>query len=304
MVCWSGRRCRSDRWRRPPPVRSRLPPSATAVTNCDDTAALRASSAVVAFCSTAAAATAPNTGCMFSIISVMRRSPPRSVAAASCCSLPIFCAISSVAFWVSTDSALTSSATTAKPRPAAPARAASILALSASRLVCLAIAAMRLTTLPISPDDSFRPSRLDAGAARDLMHLGGERACMIDLPGDLGRGGGKLLGCRRQLGGVALGVVGLPGQRLAALADGFERLHRGTGALSCTAPAAPSTPRIIALRSASSRSMVSRMTSTRARRAGVGRGRLRRRRRWPPWRPGRRRDGRRALAAQGVEDLR
>jgi hypothetical protein len=33
----------------------------------------------------------------------------------------------------------TSSATTAKPRPASPARAASIAAFSASRLVCLAI---------------------------------------------------------------------------------------------------------------------------------------------------------------------
>ncbi len=41
-------------------------PSATAVTNCEETAALRASSDVVEFCSTAAAATAPNTGCTFS----------------------------------------------------------------------------------------------------------------------------------------------------------------------------------------------------------------------------------------------
>ncbi len=45
-------------------------------------------------------------------------------------------------------SAFTSVATTAKPRPAAPARAASIVALSASRLVWSAIEEIRVTTSP------------------------------------------------------------------------------------------------------------------------------------------------------------
>jgi hypothetical protein len=44
--------------------------------------------------------------------------------------------ISSVAFAVWLASDFTSEATTAKPRPASPARAASIVALSASRFVC------------------------------------------------------------------------------------------------------------------------------------------------------------------------
>jgi hypothetical protein len=44
--------------------------------------------------------------------------------------------ISPVAFAVCSAKAFTSDATTAKPRPASPARAASIVALSASRLVC------------------------------------------------------------------------------------------------------------------------------------------------------------------------
>jgi len=48
--------------------------------------------------------------------------------------------ISSVAFAVWLASDLTSEATTAKPRPASPARAASMVAFSASRLVCSAIA--------------------------------------------------------------------------------------------------------------------------------------------------------------------
>jgi hypothetical protein len=54
--------------------------------------------------------------------------------------------ISASAFVVCAASALTSCATTAKPRPASPARAASIAALSASRLVWLAIAVISAAT--------------------------------------------------------------------------------------------------------------------------------------------------------------
>ena len=58
--------------------------------------------------------------------------------------------MSSVALAVSLASSLTSLATTAKPLPASPARAASMVALRASRLVCWAIEVMTLMTLPIS----------------------------------------------------------------------------------------------------------------------------------------------------------
>ncbi|MGB7041438.1 MAG: hypothetical protein WBD83_17840 [Xanthobacteraceae bacterium] len=51
------------------------------------------------------------------------------------CTERISWVISSVAFAVCTASDFTSEATTAKPRPASPARAASIVALSASKLV-------------------------------------------------------------------------------------------------------------------------------------------------------------------------
>ena len=70
---------------------------------------------------------------------------------------PIWAAISSVAFavWVASD--LTSDATTAKPLPASPARAASMVALSASRLVWLAMSLIRLTTSPIFCAASARP---------------------------------------------------------------------------------------------------------------------------------------------------
>ena len=62
----------------------------------------------------------------------------------------IFWLISSVALAVCLASSLTSLATTAKPLPASPARAASIVAFKASRLVCCAMEVMTLMTWPIS----------------------------------------------------------------------------------------------------------------------------------------------------------
>ena len=57
--------------------------------------------------------------------------------------------ISSVALAVCEASCFTSDATTAKPRPASPARAASMVALSARRLVCSAMAVISATTSPM-----------------------------------------------------------------------------------------------------------------------------------------------------------
>src|SRR5262245_34553390 len=62
---------------------------------------------------------------------------------------PICSAISSVALAVCPASDFTSAATTANPLPDSPARAASIVAFKASRLVCPAIAWMSPTTSPI-----------------------------------------------------------------------------------------------------------------------------------------------------------
>ena len=65
------------------------------------------------------------------------------------CTAEICAPISSVALAVWLASVFTSEATTAKPRPASPARAASIVALSASRLVCSAMSLISRTTVPI-----------------------------------------------------------------------------------------------------------------------------------------------------------
>ncbi len=62
--------------------------------------------------------------------------------------------MSSVALAVCLASSFTSLATTAKPLPASPARAASMVAFNASRFVCCAMEVMTLMTLPISVDDS------------------------------------------------------------------------------------------------------------------------------------------------------
>ena len=73
--------------------------------------------------------------------------------------------MSSVAFAVSCARSFTSFATTAKPLPASPARAASIVAFNANRFVCSAIDVITFTTVEISADDT--PSFATVSFVRD-----------------------------------------------------------------------------------------------------------------------------------------
>ena len=153
----------------------------------DAVAAFPVISFVVWFCSATAPLTFSNTG-RIAWIACEIRCTASTDPAASRCSASIFFLISSVASWVCTASALTSEATTAKPRPAAPARAASMVELSASSVVCRAICAIRLTTLPIAAENSLSRSTLSARIMRGCARLVGEFAGIAHLRADaLGR---------------------------------------------------------------------------------------------------------------------
>jgi hypothetical protein len=88
--------------------------------------------------------------------SFLDHAAPSSIAATarsvSCWTSPIRAAISLVARLLRSASLRTSSATTAKPLPCSPARAASMAALRARRLVCSAMSSIVSTMAPIWPD--------------------------------------------------------------------------------------------------------------------------------------------------------
>ena len=132
-------------------------PAVTEAMKLEALAAFSVSLCVVVPCSRTASLTLSNTGRIASIDCEMRCIDSIEWAA-SRCSASTLRAISSVACCVCTASAFTSEATTAKPRPASPARAASMVELSASRVVWRAIEAIRLMTLPIAWDDWRRRS--------------------------------------------------------------------------------------------------------------------------------------------------
>ena len=105
--------------------------------------------------------------------------------------------ISSVAFAVWLASALTSLATTANPRPCSPARAASIVALSASRLVWLAMFWISVTTSPIFWVPAARPSTTVLVRRASLGGLAGDLGGARHLLGDAVDRRREFLGRRR-----------------------------------------------------------------------------------------------------------
>ena len=111
--------------------------------------------------------------------------------------------MSSVALAVCLASSLTSLATTAKPLPASPARAASMVAFSASRLVCWAIEVMTLMTLPISALLSPSLATVALVVSATLTAGGGDPGRLVGVLGDLLDARAHLLGA----GGDGLHVL-------------------------------------------------------------------------------------------------
>ncbi len=118
-------------------------------------ATLRAISWVAAPCSSTAAAMAPEMPSSARMVPEIA-SIAVTVFVEAAWIASIWAPISSVALAVWAASPFTSEATTAKPLPASPARAASIVALSASRLVWLAIWLISFVTSPILPATATR----------------------------------------------------------------------------------------------------------------------------------------------------
>ena len=100
--------------------------------------------------------------------------------------MPVICwPISPVALAVCSASALTSEATTAKPRPASPARAASMVALSASRLVWPAMVLISSTTSPMRAGGLRQFADAVVGLAGLVDRFAGHPCRFLHLAADL-----------------------------------------------------------------------------------------------------------------------
>ena len=179
------------------------------------------------------------------------------------CTARIWLAMSSVALAVCTASDFTSDATTAKPLPASPARAASMVALSASRFVCPAMLRISLTTSPIFCAPSARPADFAVGGARFVGRKADDVGGLRQLTADLADRSRQLVGGNRRgfhvaeaslkgmhralcplrclLGGAEQSSLAVERIAVALAADGGQQLldsrtERINGGVDCRAP--------------------------------------------------------------------
>ncbi len=143
-----------------------------------ESAALRPISPLAADCSSTAVAVAAAASSICSITPITARMEATLSPTAARRPL-IWAAISPVALAVWPARFFTSVATTAKPLPASPARAASMVAFSASRLVCPAMDAMREATWLIS---AVAVSMRSMAPAASRASATARRATSLDRP--------------------------------------------------------------------------------------------------------------------------
>ena len=148
--------------------------------------------------------------------------------------------MSSVALAVCTASDFTSEATTEKPRPASPARAASMVALSASRLVCPGDVADQFHHVADLLRGFGEPGDLRIGRFRLVRRHAHHSGGLVELARDLADRVGELVGRGRGGRHVGRGLVRGVHARWSARCEvwsdareqlGRGRLHRG-GALA------------------------------------------------------------------------
>jgi hypothetical protein len=149
--------------------------------------------------------------------------------------------MSSVARAVSWARSLTSLATTAKPLPASPARAASMAALRASRLVCSAIEVMALRTSPISALEVPSLPMVFGGGGDPAGVGGGPVGGVGELAGDLGD---LLAGAAQGVGGGGDAAGGLGQSGPAAARSAARRFGPGAGPPGPPASSATSVVRL------------------------------------------------------------
>ena len=191
---------------------------------------------VVSFCSATAPLTFSKTG-RIAAIACEIRCTASTEPAASFCSASIFLVISlGGVLGLDRQRLDLGGDHTAKPRPASPARAASMVELSPRSVVCLAICAIRLTTLPMAADDPRERPTLEAGLPGGGALASSASFLLASRTWDrcLARNGWLSAACEKVVAVPSAAVPVRPVSALVRLSNGAESVVAVASAPSAT----------------------------------------------------------------------